>query len=98
MSGWWQESQSFVRGHCDRKATAGKAVLTAVAISKCPLSEEAAQLMPGQFTVPPSGQKDSDANCDFWVILGDTEHPHFISLISEHLFLRAVSLQGAEST
>jgi hypothetical protein len=36
-----------------------------VAASKCPLSEEAAQLMLGQFTVPPSGQKDSDANCDF---------------------------------
>lgn len=73
-------------------------MLTAVAASKCPLSEEAAQLMPGQFTVPPSGQKDSDANCDFWVILGDTEHPHFLSLISEHPFLRAISLQGAEST
>lgn len=73
-------------------------VLTAVAASKCPLSEEAAQLMPGQFTVPPSGQKDPDANCDFRVILGDTEYPHFLSLISEHSFLRGISLQGAEST
>lgn len=83
--GQWQESQSLVRGHCGRKAIVGKAVLTVVATSKCPLSGEAAQLMPGQFTVPPSGQKDSDANCDFWVILGDTEHPHFLCSFRTHL-------------
>lgn len=48
--------------------------------------------MPGQFTAPPSGQKDSDANCDFWVILGDTEHPHFLSAVSEHTGLRGTPL------
>lgn len=53
--------------------------------------------MPGQFTVPPSGQKDSDANCDCWVILGDTEHLHFLSPVLEHAFLEALPPQGAES-